>query len=247
MTLKSVKYFLVTQEKLRSFIMAHEKRFEKKRRHSLPKATRSGTLDYTSLWEHGAHQALQHQPLHRRHGKGAMAITIALLARRSQHTSSTTTRGRPRVQATPCRVAILGGTARRPGARPLRHRPERRAGGGGRGGGACCCSLHEAQRRVPRTGRRHVVPATASAAAVGVVLRVPAGCRLIGRRECAATRRRRGKMPDGRRRAVGEVLPREERGAVLGDKVVERRAGARGDVRRRRDQPGGGRRAPAGR
>jgi hypothetical protein len=116
---------------------------------------------------------------------------------------------------------------------------------------------------VPRARRRHVVvlvPATTAAnananATVGVGVRVPAGC-VIGRVLLlleGATRRRRGdEIPSGRRRAVGdEVLPREERGgAVLGDKVVERRAGARGDVLpRRRDQPGpaGARHAASGR
>lgn len=104
-----------------------------------------------------------------------------------------------------------------------------------------------------------LVPATTAAnanATVGVGVRVPAGC-VIGRVLLlleGATRRRRGdEIPSGRRRAVGdEVLPREERGgAVLGDKVVERRAGARRDVlpRRRRDQPGpaGARHAASGR
>lgn len=186
----------------------------------------------------------------------------------SQNTSSTS--GRPRVQAaTSRRVAILGlaARARRPRARPLRRHcwPQRCPGGGGSGGGACC-RLHKIQRRrVPRARRRHVVvlvptttAATATATAtVGVGVRVPAAGSVIGRVLLlllleGATRGRRGEIPSGRRRAVGdEVLPREERGgAVLGDKVVERRAGARGDVLpRRRDQPGpaGARHAASGR
>jgi hypothetical protein len=116
---------------------------------------------------------------------------------------------------------------------------------------------------VPRARRRHVVvlvPTTTAATAtatVGVGVRVPAGCVVVVGRVLllleGATRRRRGdEIPSGRRRAVGdEVLPREERGgAVLGDKVVERRAGARRDVLpRRRDQPGpaGARHAASGR
>lgn len=105
-----------------------------------------------------------------------------------------------------------------------------------------------------------LVPTTPAAnatatATVGVGVRVPAAGSVIGRVLLlleGATRGRRGEIPSGRRRAVGdEVLPREERGgAVLGDKVVERRAGARGDVLpRRRDQPGpaGARHAASGR
>ena len=132
----------------------------------------------------------------------------------SQRAGSTPTRG-------PGRVAVVLGPGR-PRGRP----------GGSRGGGRRRRRLHEVQRRVPRV----VVPAASASAVVGVV---PGGRLVIGGRRGGARGRRRGEMMPAGRQAVGEV-PREERGAVLGDELVERGAGAGGDVGRRA-QPGGAR------